>query len=299
MKYYTAAYRYCCNPFGALGHQNPVKGTITLQLQMCKDVEEENYDYTLIPGQKICCNCHSTVSTNLRADKFCSDPFNIHRQPTDQDVVRLDSEICQKYLDLCKGILISGKRVCSRCYRKIQFDISCHEIPDETSPSTDQLETVKITTETSESVETNTQNSSEYCTNSQNQRNLDSILEVFDIPPVKRQKLTDDRARNRAVDVIQTVVTKISTTVSKSFKVQVPNFENLHQLQEDSNSLKKIISNLQQKYINESKKSKKITLLTLLPDDWPFQTVVQLFDCSRYMWQTASRLKETSGMCNI
>lgn len=305
-KYYERNFRVCCDPFKEHNKRRIVGGLRVLQLQMCKNVEEEpSCDLTLIPGQKICINCYQRVLRNLKMYNCCYNPFNVHRQPDAcNDLVTLDLKTCQEASHLYgnEQLLIVNRKVCRRCHEIIKSDIIKDQERQMEPFSPNNHEAVAINTISSNSDDTpvlDTQTSSIYCSASQNQRNLNAMLEALNIPLINREKLSDDKAIKKGVDVVQTAMNTVSTAVSNALGVQIPSFTNLFQLQNDSTSLQKIISNLQLKFNSELKKSVKISLLTLLPEGWSFQLVSQYFDCFRYMWNTAQRMREENGMCNI
>ena len=121
------------------------------------------------------------------------------------------------------------------------------------------------------------------------------MLDGFDEPPLKREKLSDYRLENKTYSVLESMNTKFCTTVNKTLNLNLPSQCNLKQLQEDSMSFHGMIRNIIKCYNEETNFGKKISLLTLLPNHWKFEQAKHYFQCSGYMFNKAKELKITVG----
>lgn len=67
-------------------------------------------------------------------------------------------------------------------------------------------------------------------------------------------------------------------------------------LQGDNQDFLDIIARLKGKYDQNTTRSEKMQILTLLPLSWSARKVALIMDCTEYMAKTAKKLTETSGI---
>ena len=268
-------------------------------------MEKENFEFTLIPGQKVCDNCMTDINKQLNMYKYCYDAFQCHRQLIDHNLIKLDTETYKKYLSACNVKLNCGQNICSKCYDSIMKEIPSSVKHDQTSTSasTSSIKNIceVLNEQESESYSQSVSSSgSEFHTKSQMERNLDSKLIALGIPLIDKTIKNKSYLSNKAIDVLEETVDVMSNAMSSTLEIELPCFKNLRKLQNDSDSLQSLVNNILSKYTKETTKSAKIHMLTLLPENWTYSTVKEYFlDCSRYMWTEAQRLKANKGNFKI
>ena len=89
-------------------------------------------------------------------------------------------------------------------------------------------------------------------------------MDTFDIPLFKYMKLNKEKLIIKSNEVIQEIVTKVSTAIKNTRDNNPIILINIKQLQDDSNSLEEIISNLLSRYNKEDKINEHIRLLTFV-----------------------------------
>lgn len=171
-----------------------------LNAELCENFEKATKK-KLIPGQKICVNClkhiNRTISDYEEQFKYCCDPFERHRNPTDVALQTVDSRIIENFALACGVQLMPDVKVCSICYNKIESKISEFNTQDVNFPIADDTGVTatngsQINDHESPETEQNTP-ASDYQSNSQQVKNIDSMLAGFDILPMKRPKLDDKK----------------------------------------------------------------------------------------------------------
>lgn len=125
------------------------------------------------------------------------------------------------------------------------------------------------------------------------------MLDVFDIPPFKYQKLSDDRIVHKGVEIVQVIVNQFSEVFQSAHEVQFTQFNNIKQMSDEGCWFKSMIANIKEKYESTTTSfNEKISLLTLLPQDCKFKVIKQYIQCSRYMVSEAKKLRENAGKQN-
>lgn len=294
LRLYSGHYKSCCDPFNI--HQNTIKANLTvLTLDQCQKLKFLNNN-TLIPGRKVCSRCNSLVNKEINENDKCCDPFKHHRNPVLTNLTVLDENICHDYLVAFPVRLMCGRKLCTPCFQKVQSDIS--DIKKNNEPVAQKSVTYnKLIAEESPIGSSSTpleSQGSNYQTISQQHQHLNNMFENLGLSPLVRDRCNDDKLKKKAMNSIQNVIEVFTSSISKVFDIPLPTV-NYVQSEINSASFKSMIQNLQSRYNQETKMNMKINLLTLLPDNWKYENVLQYFLCSRYMWSTAMRIRESIG----
>lgn len=294
IKYFSSYEKKCIDPFSK--HTKFVRNNLRiLNIQEVQNINKA-CDINVVVGNKICTNCMKDCNAKIKAYEetlnYCFDPFEKHRTKIPGDI-NLDNE------SLCYIKQVFGKqyslvhKVCYACSIQLKSDISNYKNVVEVPVTNESpIESNTQSTITENSIDTENSSTSDYKSSSQNKRKLDTYLEVFNMSPFKRQKLSDSRVVQEGVNIVHEIVSKVTNAFEEVNHVELPdNFQNLKETHEKSLAFDKMISNLQKKY-SISTFSEKISILALLPDDWKFQKVQEHFHCSFYMFSEAKKLKQ-------
>lgn len=310
---YASRENFCYNPY--LIHKKKYTSRLSvLQLDECKKFNVIKYllsgnEKELIPGKKICNNCKYKVVRFIESSYICSDPFKKHRICVRSNLFLLDTCLSHNLSNHTDLDITTNKIVCKKCLENIQqylnekytenkANVQKQNVTDQALPITNEsgkidsalLSSTKNTPDQPVSTQT-----SEYISNSQDVEKLNTMLEVIGVPPLKRQKLCDDRFIDKAIECVQIIVNKVMTQIAKAYDIKLPVFANLTTIQSNLLSFDSLVNNLKEAYNKEDKTFKKIALLTVVPDDWSFQKTYEYFKCSRYMYSQARRLKNDKG----
>ena len=93
---------------------------------------------------------------------------------------------------------------------------------------------------------------------------------------------------------MQMVVESFSVEIEKTFGIKIQEYDS-EEAQVNADSLCSIIKNIQVKYVAESQYNVKVSLLTLLPENWSYSKTRKYFECTSYMLSTARSIKEKIG----
>lgn len=302
---YELRLKQCCDPFG--NHVKGIKSSLRkIELEFSITTKKA-CGIDIIPGQKICTNCYNCLSKTIKDFEIkiatCADPLERHRNNTINKNL-LDPEECIKiYLNTVLNIkLTDGQKLCEICVMNLKAQIN--ELKQKID-SEERMQSIVKTKPPSMSEESPLlsenafeSGSSDFTTLSQNKRKLNSLLELLDIQEFKRQKLNEDLTVKKGLDILNTVVMKVTNMYETATDIQLPKIENLDTLKRESYWFRSMINDLQTKFASLTSTNDKIALLTTLPDDWTFMQFKKYFDCTRYMFHEAKKSKKLYGSCN-
>lgn len=158
----------------------------------------------LVPGKKICQNCKFDLVNKIKKYKIendrCVDPYKRHRSIVCEQLTNLKLEYIN-YLSTYKNTNYTLQdKVCNACEIKLKTDSEClasESVQPSTSNQTEsQHHSDQPADNRSDSQSTDT-SGSVYETNSQRKRKFDEILHTFDIPPLKRGKISNKNLKKR------------------------------------------------------------------------------------------------------
>lgn len=291
ISFYSSKEYKCCDPYSK--HNKSVQSSLTdITLEFSKKVKKI-CNLSIVPGKKICSNCKKQFIAQFddyeEQLKYCIDPFRRHRNKIDDQLFYLEQNFIDYLKDVCNLTYTSEHKICNVCIEKLFSDL-------DGSKNTVKNSLTKVCETITEADSSQTTNStpSEFQTDSQKKRSLDDILNVLNIPPFKRQKLTDDRTVKEGVAILQSTVNTVTEAFEVANNVKLPKYENLTQMSFESTSFHKIILNMQDTY-NASSTNKKISMLTLLPANWTLKEVNVYFNCSKHMFYEAKKLRGEKG----
>lgn len=296
VSFYSSKEWKCCDPYSQ--HVKPINSSLMIiTLEFSKKINKI-CKFSIIPGKKLCRNCYTQFSTQIKDYeeqlKYCVDPLNRHRNKVDNSLCCLEQKLIDYLKDVLNLTFSSEHNICITCKEKLISDLCIHKNTAENSPK-DVAETL-VDSRSDIKTDSQTTNStcSEFQSGSQKKRSLDEVLDVLGIPAFKRQKLNYERTVEEGVAIVQTTVNNVTDKFEEACNVKLPKYKNLKKMSFESFSFNAIIFNMQSTY-NVSNTDRKISLLTLLPPDWTVQKVNEYFDCSKYMFNEAKKLRVEKG----
>lgn len=221
----------------------------------------------------------------------CVDPYKRHRDKVYDNTQTLDT----KYIVYLKQVdnlqLNSGDKVCSVCLTLLERSvIETALLTYKEENSLDAKSDSQVTESTPSSI---------YESSSQKRKTFNETLSHFNIPCIKRQKLSDDRLVTKGVEVAQNIVCQVSKSFEDAHNVQLPNLNSLSILSKESLWFRSIIENITLKFQECKTFDEKVSLLTLLPGDWNLKNISPYFKCSYHMLSESKKLKQHFGKLTI
>ena len=168
----------------------------------------------------------------------CCDPLNRHKKSIKKDLRIISIEKSNIFYSFFKKKLIPGNKLRKTCENSINSNLSgssSHvEVENETLHVEDNLDQNKINQSESQQSNisskisySNTDSSgSIYKTSSHELESLINLCEELNVPPLKKQKLSEDRLKKRAQKLILNLLPKLIQKVSKVYNTDVLLFEN-------------------------------------------------------------------------
>ena len=86
----------------------------------------------------------------------------------------------------------------------------------------------------------------------------------------------------------------IKIDIESSYDVGLPNLST--SFYKDNEALYNSMTEVKEKYDKSTSYNERVQLLTLLPNSWDFQKVSSTFNCSRYLFNAAQKLKSEKGI---
>lgn len=210
------------------------------------------------------------ISRYEQLQKFCCDPFKIHKKQIAVSLRRIDDNVAK----LLKIPL--GKKVCSRCQQK-----ASEYVTERSNKS--QMDVEHFTDEFSPQYQLGAS-----C--------LNEIIPKLGLSPVKYVKGKGKGAylKRKLGQVNVSVKKKLETTLNASFNEPSTSSakQNLCQKCEDLNLL---VDNLKEKF-HKCSRAEKIKILTLVPHSWSIDRTVTEFKTTHYMVKLAKKRKKEDGI---
>lgn len=273
LNYYSAREYKCC-----VKHSSIRRGNLKIiTLELATRYKKIHNSWSLIPGKKLCPVCYNDVLLSLNPEKVGlekpEDSFNMTEDSKNQ----------------------FPKKVVSNS--QIENFVEKYYVKNEiVIPSNNENEINNRTGTQSSS----SSGGSLYLTESQEKlkkgQKLSDLLEIVDVSPPKKQKLSTVRFQDQIVrSFVPVLHNKVVGEISKVYEVNLNHISNFTQIYDNNLSFLSLIENLLVKFNSEIKVEEKIRLLTLLPDHWSYVEVKRYFDCTRYMYTKAAKLKQVHG----
>lgn len=121
---------------------------------------------------------------------------------------------------------------------------------------------------------------------------LNNTLEQYGASPIKKKRLVTAKYRNKKFQSLN------KTLNEKVFKVETTLTMD-QQSKEDSDRFNKMISNLKVKYNNSKTSSERLTILTLLPEDWSVYKIQKEFKTTQYLAKQSKELFAEKGILSV
>lgn len=121
---------------------------------------------------------------------------------------------------------------------------------------------------------------------------LNTTLEQYGESPIKKKRLVTAKYRKQKFQNLN------KTLNEKVFKVETTPTIDL-KIKEDSVRFNKMISNLKVKYNNSNTSSERLTILTLLPEDWSVYKIQQEFKTTQFLAKQSKKLLAEKGILSV
>jgi hypothetical protein len=257
------------------------------KLQCVSELSEEEKDLIHLRSGinlsefKYICSHHSYYYLNAfeSYQTICVDPLKKHKKPIKKSL-RIVSLSFSKQL-IKKNIHIKpGQKICSTCrnFCEEKTKITENESDDELMTELNSLESRNV---------------------SLSQTN--AALDDLGLTPIKLHTLSSHSKRSYYKRKVENVTKEVREKISKALDY---NIEFSEDEEEDRNVVKKakdfdkMISLLKEKTLSVGR-SQKIQILTLAPESWSKDKVVNEFKVSEYMVRQARKLKQEKGILAI
>lgn len=189
-----------------------------------------------------------------------------------------------------KIILNLKQKICKLCARAL-YRGNCEPIDKICKNS-------ESSSDSNQSIESDVESS---CSNSSLEADLNSVnaietlnttLEQYGASPIKKKRLVTAKYRSEKFQnlnkTLNEKVFKVETTLTVDQKFK-----------EDSVRFNKMISNLKVKYNNSKTSSERLTILTLLPEDWSVYKIQQEFKTTQYLAKQSKELFAEKGILSV
>lgn len=230
----------------------------------------------------------------------CCDPFDKHVIKIKKGLRIINTSLSENWskVDPAAVNLIPGQKLCKTCESLVKSKIKKSEEMEirggEATVQEEFIHSDEKSDSQPDSHPLNDSSGSSYHTQSQDVNSFNHLLFNFDIPPLKRQKLTHIQ---KVESILQTVASKVAEKIHDLYNMEVPAIDNsvTRNVFEDSSALGDIITSLQDKFRQTKKVQDKIELLLLLPKSWNYPMIKKYFDCTQYMYRQVKRIQITGG----
>ena len=125
-------------------------------------------------------------------------------------------------------------------------------------------------------------------------------MKDFDVPPLKRQKLSNERLEQRLENVLVEASCNIAQKAKKIFEINVPAIKETvsENIFEDSRALRSIIISLQARFASTKSVREKIKLLLLLSANWQYLKIKKYFNCTYNMFRQLNMFRDDGYLLN-
>lgn len=267
--------------------------------------EASKINIAIISGRKLCKNCFYLIKKKIieheKQFEYCADPFKRHRKNKviNTELYNLNEESLKYLISVENCDLTLEHKICSVCNNYLRSCILEHKEKETVTSLTEPVCPREFSSEDFSAAGSYPHGSSDsdFQTNSQSKRTFDSILDSLDLPPFKRQKMNEKDLIYNSKDVIQGVVNKVSKAFEEAHGITLPpTYNSLRQLSAESTSFNSIIGNLKLKYDHSSTSyDEKVSILTVLPKEWRYLQTSHYFNCNKYMFKEARKIRENKG----
>ena len=183
-------------------------------------------DFHINVSNKFICDhhiCKYVTRYTSRQRKYCN-CFNNHSKSVVNNLIMISADKCEKFRNITKINLDPGNKYCKNCEFKITSIIKNSEkenaLNDGLNVNNDQQ--FSSNSQVSSSSQLCTSDSSEDISLSQGFQRLNKILAGFNEPPLKREKLNDDRLKNKTYSILESMNSKFVETVNKRLNIYLP-----------------------------------------------------------------------------
>lgn len=212
----------------------------------------------------------------------CCDPYSFHKKIITTQLRVLSYENCKEFNNISDITLIPGKKICSNCLKLVMNIINEAKTPESQTTSEGGLSSQAEST------------GSVFTTGSQSQKRLSDVLEILDMPPLKLQKLSEERKLTVGARLVSEIHEKIIQQVQNTYGVDLlVNRQKTEDVIEIKNDFVQLMKNLQSEFQTARTLKDKIDVLKLLPKSWSFTKINLYFPCTYYMFEHLQKFRET------
>ena len=187
--------------------------------------------------------------------KYCIDPFKKHRNKVESELVSLTQESINYLLNVLKMKFSLENKMCNVCSIKLDseilkynesLEVASISASDIANPS-DVTDSPQTITESTSVEVTQSSSTSEFESDSQKKRKIEDILDIFIMPPFKREKLSNERTVEKGLQIVQSIAGQVSDAFRQAHAVELPKCSNIRLMLNESCWFKNIIANIQEK----------------------------------------------------
>lgn len=169
--------------------------------------------------------------------------------------------------------IISGSKICDKCRKEISEIKNAQSLSDKNSEDEQSQ------------AETFLHSDSEFTTNSEVVQSLNISLEQLGESPIAKRKMKCKKYGTAKVHKISsTIKQKLFSTAAESSSSDDNHTEKLE-----------VIENLKIKFSSCTSRTKKLMLLTCLPENWSIRKIMREFDAPNYMVRQSKRILKEKG----
>jgi hypothetical protein len=201
--------------------------------------------------------------TKLHALQYCCNPFKIHKKKITKSIINLTEDLIRRNPSYNLELY---HKVCVSCRKKLEKARSPTPDCESTSPSNTSTEAESIM---------------EY--------DVNTSLVIFDQTPIKKYRVSHEPHYSKLK------INKMKTAVKR--KIALVTGQSVSS--SDSNDIGpeiEMVQQLKEKFNETSSKSKKLSILTVLPKSWSRNKIINEFGCSEYLARQSKNLVKEKGV---
>lgn len=269
LTYFSTLKKACCNPFGK--HKKSVTSTTLreIDLETCEEIGK--LGISLIPGEKVCIRCRIKLEEKCRSEKNVAHPHQ-------------DSNISEPST--------SRQTVNNRYNLRPLENKNSHE----SNYNSQDFNSQKLNSQNLNSQNScSSQSDADCLTISQKRQNINEKLDSLGCSrlPLSKKNIRTEKLSENAMEIIDNVVSTLKAKIETAYDIELPEVSVSYY--KDHEAINALVEDVKKKYEMSTSYNERIQLLTLLPNHWNFQMVSAKFNCTRYLFSEAQKLKNEKG----
>jgi hypothetical protein len=236
--------------------------------------------------------------------KYCCDPFKGHKNHVKGSLSIITSELAEACSQSIK--LIPGKKICPRCRKALCESHRLHPV-EHVSNLAAHSEPHHVELCSEDLVEEEhlpSDDDTPFMIKEDSMNNLNKSLEVIGESPLKKMKLSKVQLQKKSINKLQNVTDKVREKLQNALEIQVDwpavvaqsSSNECRAMERDANALQTLMMDIKAKIEVSRTSDEKVSLLTLVPDHWTRQSIINIFGVSDYLVRQARKLKTEKGI---